>query len=588
MSRLFDQHSFFVSFLGLGLGLITLNSALEVKFAWSCLAMLGLIGPLAKFRKEDSGASSAENYDPEKAQFLMTLELLPIGIIIADSETETTVYRNRKMQEIWSPAAVKEDGQVTWKAHGKDGHLLRREEWPIVRTLRQGEQVSNEEIVIHHVDGRLETFLVSSSPVYDAKGHIIAGIGLCQDVSAQRRTEWETAELKISEQSALAASQLKSRFLTHMSHELRTPMNGILGMTRLLSQTPLSLEQASFCEAIRRSADSLHGMINDILDFSKITINQLDFESSPFQLETPIREACDLQELELGKKGLQLISNLSADLPQEVYGDPNRLRQVLNHILSNAVKFTERGSIHLRVKLLSQDEQKFKLLFEIEDSGIGIASEDHAQIFRAFSQVDSSTSRQHGGAGLGLSLCQHLVQRMGGEISFRSQEGEGSCFWFTVQLEKEALAARKKAEAGKVPNPSPTARPYRILIAEDVEINQIITRRMLEKLGYETEIVANGKEALLALETSAYDLVLMDCQMPQMDGYAATVAIRSSQTARMSSIPIIAMTANAMVGDREKCLSLGMNDYVSKPVHTKQLAEILLKWLPHPDILRQA
>lgn len=575
MLRTFQQKRTYTHLLFLPLGLLPASLSIEPQLAWLCLFLHFLQDQLL-LRKNSRGEGkqeAPEADDPrakERKQFLMTLELLPIGVIIAETDAATTVYRNKKMREIWTPAAT-EKGQSSWEVYTKAGTLMEKDAWPIVRTIRKGENVSNEEIYVRHADGREEIFLVSSAPVYDAVGRIIAGIGLCQDVSEQKRVEREAAELRIREQGAQAASQLKSRFLAHMSHEFRTPLNGVLGMASLLQQSLRDREQIDLCTAILESSENLQSLINDVLDFSKVTNDELDFSLADFELAPMVQETCSLHQKKMQQKGLRLVSIVSPDLPETMHGDRHRLQQVLGHLLSNACKFTEKGQIQLRISIQSQNETSVRLLFEVEDSGVGISKDTFPGLFSAFTQADDSPTRQFGGAGLGLSLCRHLVRRMGGDIDVRSQAGQGSCFWFTVNFERaHGRSSRTENKEGV---------PSHILIAEDVEINQIITKRMLQNLGYAVSIVANGREALQALEESSFDLVLMDCQMPEMDGYAATAAIRSSFSDERSSIPIIAMTANSMRGDRERCLAVGMNDYISKPVHPEQLDELLSKWL---------
>ncbi|PKP48876.1 MAG: hybrid sensor histidine kinase/response regulator [Bacteroidetes bacterium HGW-Bacteroidetes-1] len=443
--------------------------------------------------------------------------------------------------------------------------------------------VINSPLTLRHIEGKLTDVLFNGSVYKDDSGKALGVVIVARDVTDEKRIATELTEAKIFAELATElaieakakaeratriakdAVKAKQQFLSNMSHEIRTPMNAIIGFTKVLLKTELSIKQKEYLNAIKLSGNSLIVLINDILDLAKVDAGKMVFEKIPFRLAQSIDAMLHIFELKIQEKNLTLVREYDKNIPKILLGDPVRLHQIILNLLSNAVKFTVKGKITVIVRILHEDEEKASLEFVVSDTGIGIQKENIGEIFENFQQASSITSRLYGGTGLGLAIVKQLVENQHGTVNVESTPGVGSTFSFVLDFQKTKEQPEEELENTDFDK---SLKWVKVLVVEDIALNQLLMKTLLDDFGFESEIVSNGKIAVDKLHTHAYDIILMDLQMPEMNGFEATEYIRKELKL---SIPIIAITSDVTTADLSKCKAVGMNDYIAKPIDERLL-----------------
>ncbi len=522
---------------------------------------------------ENLKRSSESAINQEKNKLLSILTSLADGVLETDTAGKI-LYANPTAQQL---LAI--DDLPTNAHHLLDFFTLHQTDQTIIENpdqlsnlLSQSQGFRDDNaLVCHHSASKLAVSFALSPIKQDnlVSGYVIT----FRDMSLQKAAE---EELRNAKQLAEDAAETKANFLATMSHEIRTPLNGVIGIATLLADTDLDAMQLDYVSTLRRSAEVLLSLINDILDFSKMDAGKLTLESIPFAPTALIHDLHSMFQSQFEQKQLKASYHLDDKLPTWLLGDEHRLRQVLINLVGNALKFTEKGEVNVSVKLVGVLGNQCRVRFSVQDTGIGISATAQARLFEAFTQADGSTTRQFGGTGLGLSISKKIIELMHGKLQLASTLGEGSRFFFDIMLTKTDSPISIPSHA--TVNTPVSVEGKKLLLVEDNKINQLVAGKLLEKFGYAYDIAENGIEAVDKASSNHYDAILMDCQMPVLDGFEATKRIRQSEQAKSAHTPIIGLTANALEGDREKCLACGMDDFTTKPIKLEELASKLNYW----------
>jgi len=458
--------------------------------------------------------------------------------------------------------------------------------------------VANSPLTLRHKDGKLTDVLFNGSVYKDDRGNVLGIVIVARDITEQKRFDTELIEAKVfaelatgiaeeakikAENATLSAEnavKAKQQFLSNMSHEIRTPMNAIIGFTKVILKTDLTAKQKEYLQAIKMSGDALIVLINDILDLAKVDAGKMIFEQTPFKMASSLSAMLHLFETKIQEKNLKLVKEYDSRIPEVLIGDPVRLHQIILNLVSNSVKFTIKGKITVSVILLKEDEEKVTIEFAVRDTGLGIPENKMEKIFENFQQASSGTSRLYGGTGLGLAIVKQLVESQGGSISVKSKIDEGSIFSFVLNFLKTKSDAELETEIVEL---DADIRNIKVLVVEDIALNQLLMKTLLDDFGFERDIADNGKIAIEKMKLKSYDIILMDLQMPEMNGFEATDYIRNKMN---SKIPIIALTADVTTVDLAKCRAVGMNDYIAKPVDERLLYSKIVGLVKKPSLTK--
>ncbi|NJN46524.1 MAG: response regulator [Candidatus Competibacteraceae bacterium] len=543
------------------------------------IIVLLLVWQMRTTARETFGRQQAQDaFQQSEARFRIITETSPAAILISRLSDGKILFCNPAASEL-----ILMPQQALLGRLDRDLYCQEKERRALIQVVQSQGRIRNNEISFNRADNT--TFWgLTSADLLDLDGQS-AMLLVIVDITERKYAE---QALRQAKDAAEAANRAKSDFLANMSHEIRTPMNAIVGMTDLVLDSELTEEQREYLSLVKSSVDALLIIINEILDFSKIEAGRLCLNTTAFQLRTLLAETVKALTVRAEQTGLKVCCSIAPDVPDAVIGDPGRLRQILINLFGNAIKFTESGEIQLQVTAESGTADQIILRFAVQDTGIGIPIDKQQVIFAPFTQAEGFATRRFGGTGLGLAICKHLVDMMGGRIWVESEPGKGSTFFFTVDFERQPAVV--EATHAEMPTPlpdvesriaepkhrsDPNQRTLSVLLAEDNPINQLLAVTVLEKQGHRVSVVHNGLEAVALHEQNHFDVILMDIQMPEMDGFQATALIRAHESRTDRHTPIVAMTAHAMKGDRELCLAKGMDDYIAKPVKAAQLVELL-------------
>jgi PAS domain S-box-containing protein len=548
--------------------LVTLLSGLDQSIVW--------------FLHHVSGAESTTLIDVERDALLLRsiVENIPYMIFVKDARDLRFVRFNKAGEQFLGYTRDQLIGKNDYDFFPKDEADFFTKKDRQVLGGRQVVDIPEEPIdTKSHGTRFLHTKKI---PILDDNGIPTYLLGISEDITERKLV---LQELERAKEAAETANRAKSEFLARMSHEIRTPMNGIIGMAELTLETQMTPEQREYLDVIRGSAESLLKVLNDVLDFSKIEAGKLDLEAIPFELDESVRMTVKAFEMRARDKNIGIDLDLASDVPWAVVGDPVRLRQVLVNLLDNAVRFTQKGSVSVRVSVVRKTDSTIRLQFSVQDTGIGIPADKQATIFDSFTQVDGSITRRYGGTGLGLTISARLVGLMGGRIWLESQPDSGSTFHFTADLGLGEEGFRQVRDGGDSLVAAQRLPQLALLVAEDNLVNRTLIARILQKQGHRVLEARDGNEAVAAVERGGVDVVLMDIEMPHMGGFEALRRIRDLDQRSGNHTPVIALTAHAMQGDRERCLDAGMDGYVPKPIRRSTLFNAIVGALPRERLV---